>query len=115
MADVLAAQLKKQKIKKLQRQPSDIAGNPDIVLRKQKIAIWVNSTFWYGSTKQKFDATDDFWTHQKLRKQQQRREHVQELKAMGWHVQEVWEHDVGKGKIARQITTLIEKNNNSPK
>lgn len=96
-----------------------LPGSPDIVIRKYKIAIFINGCFWHGhdvsspsgepediisSTCCKIPKTrTDFWTAKIARNRQRDAMNYYRLKQMGWTVLVVWECWL-KGKEQREQT-----------
>lgn len=76
----------------------DIAGKPDIAIKKYKIAIFVHGCFWHGHENCKFfrlpKSNLEYW-EVKLEKNIARdRTNIEALKSKGWHVSIVWECQV---------------------
>jgi len=75
-----------------------IYGKPDIVFRRKKIAIFIDSDFWHGHP-QRFimpKTNLDYWK-KKLKRNKDRDILVnQKLTEMGWHVIRIWEYDIKK-------------------
>lgn len=88
----------------------NIIGNPDIVFKKKKIAIFCDSEFWHGK---KFldgeipKTNVEFWT-KKLTKNIERDIEVNnQLHNLGWIVLRFWEKDIRKNSI--EIADKIEQ------
>lgn len=78
----------------------DVYGKPDIVLKKQKIAIFCDSKFWHGydwqNQKKTIKSNRDFWIP-KIESNILRDKKVNEvLKQNGWTVLRFWEHEIKK-------------------
>ena len=78
----------------------DIFGCPDIVFKKLKIAIFVDSEFWHGfdweNRKNDFKSNQEFWIP-KIEKNIARDKEVNEkLSADGWVVLRFWGHEIKK-------------------
>ncbi len=78
----------------------DIYGKPDIVFKKQKIAIFCDSKFWHGydwqNQKKTIKSNRDFWIP-KIESNILRDKKVNEvLKQNGWIVLRFWEHEIKK-------------------
>lgn len=79
-----------------------LPGKPDIVLRKFKVAIFVNGCFWHMHScgNFKFPKTQDKFWKEKLTKNKLRDQKViEQLHEAGWRVFVIWECAVRK--IAR--------------
>ena len=92
----------------------DLPGNPDIVLPKYKIAVFVHGCFWHcheGCSNFRIPKTRTEWWAAKLSRNKARDADVSvQLKAMGWDVVVIWECEVND---ARQLAQLIEKFKNA--
>lgn len=77
-------------------QPKGLCGNPDFANRKEKIAIFVDGCFWHGCKKHFKQPTSNinFWRRKISKNMQRDRRVVRTLRARGWKVIRVWEHDV---------------------
>ena len=73
----------------------DLPGNPDIVMTRRKIAIFVHGCFWHlhqGCRFAKMPATrPEFWRAKLEANVQRDRRSIDELRVMGWRVLCVWE------------------------
>lgn len=89
-----------------------VAGTPDIVFRKQKIAIFCDSEFWHGKKYiegQKFKKNAEYW-ETKIKKNIERDKKVNEaLKKERWTVLRFWGKDIIKKreKVLTKITNFI--------
>ena len=82
----------------------DLPGKPDIVFRRQKVAVFVDGDFWHGrdwerlQTKLSRGANADYWVRKIEYNRKRARKCGEELAQQGWHVVRVWEsavlHDV---------------------
>ena len=92
-----------------------VAGTPDIVFRKQKVAIFCDSEFWHGKKYlegQKFKKNAEYW-ETKIRNNIERDKKVNEiLKNEGWTVLRFWGEDISKSEknIANKIGRFIKTN-----
>lgn len=72
-----------------------LPGQPDLVLRKYRTAIFVNGCFWHGHNGCKFfvlpKTNTGFWSAKILRNQERDKETQRQLAEMGWHCITVWE------------------------
>lgn len=84
---------------------NDIPGKPDLVIRSRKIAIFVDGDLWHGnpdeirrrgrdSIADLFPTKTEWWVAKIERNIARDKEVTKELKARGWTVVRVWEHDV---------------------
>jgi len=75
-----------------------VIGNPDIVFVKQKLAIFVDGTFWHGYRfKERSGKLPKKYWLPKIKANILRDKKVNaDLKKLGWKVIRVWDHDVKK-------------------
>src|SRR5271157_2934067 len=73
-----------------------LPGTPDIVLRRFRLAIFVDGCFWHGCARHGTlpKTNPDFWGAKILKNQQRDTRVDQALKNLGWKVFRVWEHEV---------------------
>ncbi len=91
-----------------------IFGKPDIVFRRKKIIVFVDSDFWHCNPK-KFimPATNIEYWEKKIQRNQDRDKLVNKtLKKDGWLVLRFWESEIKKDtkKIVNKIVTKLEQN-----
>ena len=83
----------------------DLNRKADIVFRFAKVAIFVDGCFWHGcpihGTQAK--ANTEFWSNKIKRNQERDADTTKQLKAAGWSVIRVWEHE-DPGKASKKIT-----------
>jgi DNA mismatch endonuclease, patch repair protein len=82
---------------------SDILGRPDLVIRKHRLAVFVDGDFWHGnawrlrgldSLADMFPTNTEWWVR-KIERTIARDRHVTEsLQEDGWKVIRIWESDV---------------------
>lgn len=76
-----------------------LPGTPDIVITKQKIAIFVDGDFWHAKGHQdkpgeQIKSNRDFWVKKLSRNVERDREINDELLQLGWLVLRFWESDI---------------------
>jgi DNA mismatch endonuclease (patch repair protein) len=85
-----------------------VTGKPDIVFRRKKLAVFIDSDFWHCNP-QKFimpKTNKEYWKR-KIKKNIDRDKYVnQELRKMGWKILRFWESDIKKDTIK-----IVKKNN----
>jgi DNA mismatch endonuclease (patch repair protein) len=81
----------------------DIVGNPDLVVRSRRVAVFVDGDFWHGnahrlrgldSIEDLFPTNREWWTKKLRRTMERDREVTTRLEAEGWNVIRLWESDV---------------------
>lgn len=78
-----------------------LPGKPDIVLTRQKIAIFVDGDFWHARGHQdnpgeQVTTNKEFWQKKLARNVERDREVNDELTEAGWLVLRFWESDIKK-------------------
>jgi len=71
-------------------------GKPDIVLKKYKTAIFLDSCFWHGCKKHYRipTARKKYWTEKIKRNKQRDKEVNRYYRKNGWKIIRVWEHEI---------------------
>jgi DNA mismatch endonuclease (patch repair protein) len=93
----------------------DLPGKPDIVLPKYKLVIFVNGCFWHSHPGCRLASrpktNDDYWGPKLASNVARDRRNTEELKALGWRVETVWECDSRDAQCFRKrlkaITTSL--------
>lgn len=87
---------------------SSIIGKPDIVFRRKKVAVFIDSDFWHGHPKRLIMPKSNvrYW-NKKIKLNIERDKKVnKELKKAGWKVLRIWEYDV-KQNMNRCINKIL--------
>lgn len=73
-----------------------IIGKPDIVFRRKKITVFIDSDFWHGHPKRCImpKTNADYWLNKIARNRKRDREVDRILKQDGWKVIRLWAYDV---------------------
>jgi DNA mismatch endonuclease, patch repair protein len=78
------------------RRGQPLPGRPDFVFRRQRLCVFVDGCFWHGcprhATQPKANA--DFWRKKIEANRARDRRVTRELRAAGWRVLRVWEHEL---------------------
>ncbi|MFB9841133.1 very short patch repair endonuclease [Mucilaginibacter ginsenosidivorans] len=88
-------------------------GKPDILIRKNRLAIFIDGEFWHGydwdNKKQKLKTNRDFWIPKIERNMQRDKSHNKILETMGYTVLRFWEKDVKRNteRCVNDILKLI--------
>jgi DNA mismatch endonuclease (patch repair protein) len=94
-----------------------LPGSPDIVISKNKLAIFVDGEFWHGYNweikKTKIKANREFWIPKIERNIQRDRQNDLDLNKSGYTVLRFWEHQVKKDLEACIASILLCMNKNS--
>ena len=85
-------------------------GKPDIVLKKYKTVIFIDSCFWHGCKKHcRIPATNKkYWVAKIKRNRKRDKEVKQHYRKNGWKVLRLWEHQINN--IQKNITDKALKN-----
>lgn len=87
------------------RRNYDLYGKPDFVFPAQRVAVFVDGCFWHGCKEHRRlpKTNQDYW-REKMNRNVNRDSHVIEvLRAKGWNVVRVWEHDIKNCEAFRTI------------
>lgn len=97
MERVLRKELRKKGYK-FKTNVSKLAGKPDIVFKKKKAVIFLDSCFWHGCRFHcRMPATNaQYWKEKIARNKKRDREINKKYKKMGWTVLRFWEHQIKK-------------------
>lgn len=90
-------------------------GKPDFTFSQQKLAVFVDGCFWHGcplhGTQPKQNA--EFWREKILRNQARDRLVARTLRARGWRVLRIWEHELSRQNEHLLVRRLVKET--SPK
>jgi DNA mismatch endonuclease (patch repair protein) len=89
-----------------------LMGKPDIVMRKYRLAIFLNGCFWHRHSGCKYAATpkanSEFWQRKFDANTQRDAKNIEELNELGWNVLILWECEVKDGTYKAKFTECIE-------
>jgi DNA mismatch endonuclease (patch repair protein) len=73
-------------------------GKPDILLKKYKAVIFIDSCFWHGCKKHGStpQTRKKFWKEKIERNKERDKEVSKHYKKIGWKIVRIWEHDINK-------------------
>lgn len=85
-----------------------IKGKPDIVFRKQKICVFLDSDFWHGwqYPRWKHLLKNRFWRDKIEKNRTRDRKTTLYLRKNGWIVLRIWEHLIKKNE-AEQVYEVV--------
>lgn len=90
------------------RRGSQLPGRPDFVFPKLRTAVFVDGCFWHGcprhATQPKNNAA--FWAAKLSANQARDRRVNRELRARGWKVVRIWEHELTRKNERRLLARL---------
>jgi len=91
-----------------------IIGKPDIVFRRKKIVVFIDSDFWHGHPKRFImpKTNTDYWSKKISRNKERDIQVTQELNKQGWTVIRLWEYDINKNfnECINKILTALNFN-----
>ncbi len=86
-------------------------GKPDIVLKKYKTAIFLDSCFWHGCKKHCRipETRKKYWTEKIKRNKERDTEVIHHYRKIGWKLFRFWEHEISKNidKIISKISKIL--------
>ena len=85
-----------------------IKGKPDIVFRKQKVCVFLDSDFWHGwqYPRWKHLLKDNFWRNKIEQNRSRDRRNTGYLRRERWKVVRIWEHNI-KSCFQRSIQKVL--------
>jgi DNA mismatch endonuclease (patch repair protein) len=108
---VLARLLREHGLKGWRRHVK-IAGRPDFVFTTRRVAIFVDGCFWHGCAKHcRMPASNQkYWDAKIARNVRRDKLTRRTLRARGWKVIRVWEHElkISPAAVARKIERVLE-------
>jgi len=86
---------------------SSLPGRPDIVLTRARIAVFVDGCFWHGCPSHAVvpKANAQWWSEKLTATRARDERNDRALRAAGWTVVRVWEHD-SPPRVANRIERL---------
>jgi DNA mismatch endonuclease (patch repair protein) len=104
-----AKSLRRAKLGRFERNPRNVAGRPDFIFRKQRVAIFVDSCFWHGCRWHcRMPAANANYWRAKIARNRRRDKQVNRLMQRDqWRVVRVWEHSLkNEGRIMRTLDRI---------
>ncbi len=95
------------------RRGSKLTGRPDFVFPALKLAAFVDGCFWHGCPKHGTSpkANAAFWLAKITGNQARDRRVNRLLRAKGWRVLRIWEHELARKNEARLLRRLCSRHN----
>jgi DNA mismatch endonuclease (patch repair protein) len=91
---------------------NSIIGKPDIVFRRKKVILFVDSDFWHGHPKRLImpKSNKKYWETKIERNRKRDKEVNTQLKKDGWKIIRLWEYDIKHniGKCVKRIQKALE-------
>ena len=108
---IIMSELKKAKIY-FATYVNNIVGKPDIVFRRKKIAVFIDSDFWHKHPTRfvppKTNTT--YWDNKINRNQERDKEVSKELRKNGWRGIRIWEYDI-KESLTKCVSKIFKEYN----
>ena len=74
---------------------SSLPGSPDIVFRKNRVAVFVDGDFWHGWRLPAWEhKLSEFWREKLHANRRRDQRNLRRLRAQGWKVVRVWQHEL---------------------
>src|SRR5258706_9485895 len=107
----LISALKSAKLPRFARYVKHLPGTPDIVFRRERVVVFLDSCFWHGcSSHLRMPKTNVAYWEAKIAKNRKRDlTQRSSLRRSGWQVVRVWEHELGRPKaFLRKLRRALE-------
>jgi DNA mismatch endonuclease (patch repair protein) len=100
----LASILRAQGISGWRRNQS-LIGRPDFVFPRERVAIFVDGCFWHGCRwhGRKPGSNQEYWDAKLERNRRRDRLVTRALRALGWRVIRIWEHELGSPRLLAKL------------
>ena len=88
----------------------DLPGRPDLVFRRERVAIFVDGDFWHGWQFPKWrDKLSITWEAKIQRNRERDARNQRKLRRMGWKVVRLWEHQISGDpeSVLRRVLTAL--------
>ena len=93
----------------------DLPGKPDLVFRSRQKAIFMHGCFWHQHARRSCKLSHipksnlDYWQSKLERNVLRDRKQRRALRRLGWDVLVIWECEVEKPSVERQINAFLSK------
>ena len=85
-------------------------GHPDVVIKKFKVVVFIDSCFWHGCPKhcRMPSSRQTYWINKIKRNKDRDRSVSRFYQENGWNIFRLWEHDLDKSsKVVEKIKKLL--------
>jgi DNA mismatch endonuclease (patch repair protein) len=92
------------------RRNQALPGKPDFLFRAEKLAVFVDGCFWHGCARcyRRPSSNREYWDAKVQRNQARDREVTRALKADGWRVLRIWEHELKEiERLVRRVRRAL--------
>lgn len=85
------------------RRNSNLAGHPDFIFPKKRIAVFADGCFWHGHNCRNVNPSDnaEYWKNKIKRNKARDKMITKELRRKDWAVVRIWECEIKKGKVQK--------------
>lgn len=90
------------------RWADELPGKPDFVWPSVKVALFVHSCFWHGCPEhcRRPKSRQEYWDDKIAANRARDRKVASELRAAGWHVVAIWEHELRATEVTSTAKRL---------
>jgi len=96
------------------RRHHPLFGKPDFMFRKQRVVIFIDGCFWHGCPRHSNMPVNNrlFWENKLSANRRRDRLVTKTLRAGGWRVLRIWEHDLSAAPIRciRKVQSILATN-----
>lgn len=89
----------------------DLPGCPDIIFKKDKVAIFIHGCFWHGHTcphgSRKPKSNTEYWIPKIEKNMARDHQNVIKLENLGWRTLTLWECDIKRGDFLMPILQFL--------
>ncbi|MGI9067633.1 MAG: very short patch repair endonuclease [Pyrinomonadaceae bacterium] len=92
------------------RRNQKLFGKPDFVFRRERVVVFVDGCFWHGCPQcyRRPSSNQEFWDAKITRNRKRDRLVVRELRAAGWQVIRIWQHQLSSPvRIGMMLTRRL--------
>ncbi len=89
-----------------------IAGRPDFVFKRERVAVFIDGCFWHGCKCKRLSKTHrSFWRAKTQANKKRDHRITRRLRSEGWNVIRFWEHQLKRNpkRVAVRVTEALEK------
>jgi DNA mismatch endonuclease (patch repair protein) len=90
------------------RRKQRIFGRPDFVVKRERVAVFVDGCFWHACPRcfRRPRSNNTYWDAKLQRNRQRDRTVNRELRRLGWKVLRIWAHELAPGNEAALVVRL---------
>ncbi len=86
----------------------NMVDKPDIIIKKEKIAIFLDGCFWHGCKKHYIEPKTNinYWRKKIKYNIERDKRNTALLKESGWRVIRIWEHEIKDGTFEKKLKVI---------